>query len=191
MGFFSKKKKEEKKSENKSDGFVPRMKELENKACPCCQRNTFTIVNYFDYFEDMEGAGSKESPVVNVRFFDVSRWLGQNTGYCDSCGGIVKGVIYTAVTEKNKDLLNVISMKNCQSFYLALMKINEEKKNGPEGDQMRLDFSDLLLEYKNAFEHIYEVSNVMDFIKIALGIATQSSAVEKVDSVSSWNALKP
>ncbi len=123
MGWFSKKKKGKKTEsiKTKAESF---------SACPVCGDKIFVKVTTYLYSGEPETVGDMN--IVTENEADCSRFTGDQTGYCQKCGGIAHGWIFA---EPAHNLSPMVIQHFNQTFLYAVNRMNKEVNSGKSANR--------------------------------------------------------
>ena len=170
MGWF-KKTDDEHKNEKKQNS-----KPKELTECPVCKSKTFQKVDYFNYYEKEEVNGTH---MVHMKKRECNNFVGDNTGYCSNCGGIIRGFIYIFNDEEFKGV-NTVGVAECNRIFIAFFY---KLKEAGAGEIKLKTYVDQIRE-ENI--NVFDKWNLKTFIVIAMnniGLQFSSEVDEKFQKI--------
>ncbi|GEM_PF-6534002 len=157
MGFFSSNKKKQEEIPLTTKPTV------ELTKCPICQQNTFQKIDYFYYTKD-SSIKIKDTVVFTREKQDCKPQVGEDTGFCTNCGGIVRGLIFLQNTDSNKKSIEFIVAECNRAFIRTFLKIHSEFKSGKKEIQLNEIFD----AYKTENKTVLDEWNMRTHLIIAL-----------------------
>ncbi len=89
MGWFSRKKKEKEVKKKQPEKKSEKKQLME---CPVCGQQTFEQVTAYIYTE--KHTTDNDIPIIAIKEQECKEQTGEQTGFCESCGGIVHGWVF-------------------------------------------------------------------------------------------------
>ena len=154
MGFFSNKKEETALNDAKKNELI---------KCPVCDKTSFHKVDYFYYFKD-KGRKAGDTKFLEQEKQDCSQYLGDNTGYCTDCGGIVRGLIFLPYSEDKKEAMEIIVSECNRAFVKTFIDIFNEVKSGKK----EFNLKSILDAYKSDNKNALDTYNMRTHLILAL-----------------------